>query len=632
MEVFKVLTEFRFDIAHAVADSRTLQTEVGRISTAADNALLSFQRLSLGIIAQMGLGGGGIIGAFGAAIKSADKFQMSQRQIANIFLSNNLFNGAMAYENSMAAAASSMETMKKAAREFSLPVAEMAQFTKLVGASLISHGLDDSTLKRSIQLSRGFLKSAPTLGIDPTLAQGQLLDAVMGRANMGDTLFQRLMNETSAMKPFAGGVGAKSFNALEPAKRLDVLTKSLFQFGSNAKILDENARSVSAQLQRLTDNLTGMFSVLRPLGKAFLEPVKDLFFQLNTWLEHQGEGVVRSFATILRRLFRSPETAIVNFMQARGAKKDLQGASNILGTTGIVVGIGHLLTMLGASARFAHPAIGAVTAGMVTLFEVMKRMPTDPISRFSQAVLGTTLGLGAMVSLFWRLRAFLAPLLPILGVLARSLGILGFVFLFLQSVTRGAAKAAVSNTKLLAENADKVAAFMARASRALELIMLPINVVVDGLSELFAWMFSFGNSEKFAIGITEVLVSALENIGEGFLAFFGILSGIVSSIFEMVNMVQTLDFSNFMQRMQSSFFEGFDLFVNKWDPKFPEISADAPVSQQITNIDKVEINNQFKENLEPDRIAFTLVDQLKKATMNPTRAAGFGFAGPQVAR
>lgn len=591
---------------------------------------MSFQRLGMGIVAQMGLGGGGVLGAIGAAIKAADKFAMSQRQIANIFLSNNMFQGAGAFENSMAAASDAMQSMKKAAREFSLPVGELAQFSKLVGAALINKGLDNASLTKSIDLSRFFLKSAPTLGIDPTLAQGQLLDAVMGRANMGDTFFQRLMNETAAMKPFGGTAGAKGFNALDPAKRLDVLTKALKQFGDNAKILEGNALSLSAQIQRLKDNFASFASFLVPIGKALGDPIREALHGINVFLETQGEGVSRNFAKIFRRMFRSTETFLTNILQVRALKQDVQGTSNIIGTGAIVMAIGHALKWVGLTARLAHPAVGAVAVGMTTLFEVFKRMPNDPLTKFTAGFWGSVTAITAGTAVFLKFRAVLAPLF---GIVAKSLGIFAVVLGLLQAVSRGAAKAMIFNSKFLIDNAEMISRWMARLQRALELIVLPITIVIDTLSDLFAWMFSMGNADKTAIKAVMGIIEVLDFLGEAMLDFLGIISGVASVIGELVVMLSTWDFSDFATRISDVFTNELNSFRNRWDPiNANEGDGETPVSQRITNIDKVEINNQFKENLEPDRIAFAISDQIQKAALNPTRALGNSLRGAQMTR
>ncbi len=87
-QIFNVLTEFRFDVASAVANSQTLQGELGKISGAADEVHFGLKRVGFGLLAQMGLGTGGFLGAIYSALKAADKFEMTQRKIANIFLWN----------------------------------------------------------------------------------------------------------------------------------------------------------------------------------------------------------------------------------------------------------------------------------------------------------------------------------------------------------------------------------------------------------------------------------------------------------------------------------------------------------------------------------------------------------------
>jgi hypothetical protein len=318
-QVFNVLTEFRFDIGHAVADSRTLQTHVERLSTAADNALTSFQRLSMGIVAQMGLGTGGILGALGAAVKSSDEFTKSQLALSNIMMAN--IGKALSFEDAMMSSASVMEDIRKKASEFSLPAGEMVNMTKLVGANLLNHGMDDTSFKKSIDLSRQFLKSAPILGVDAGLATGQLMDTIGGRANGGDTLYQRLTNETSAMKPFAGNT--QKFNALTPEKRLQTLTAALAQFSSNTKVVEANARTLTAEMRRLAEAIRGPFSVLRPIGDAILGFVLPAFHKLNNFLDNEGRMIAVRFGQMIEGFVSDLPQLIAVFMQMRSLAGDV---------------------------------------------------------------------------------------------------------------------------------------------------------------------------------------------------------------------------------------------------------------------------------------------------------------------
>ena len=69
-------------------------------------------------------------------------------------------------------------------------------------------------------------------------------------------------------------------------------------------------------------------------------------------------------------------------------------------------------------------------------------------------------------------------------------------------------------------------------------------------------------------------------------------------------------------------YEGMSWF-EIWDKIQKEMETKAKTGEQnfvqnnLTNIAKVEIRNQFSENFDADRVAVTLVDQLEKAAQNP---------------
>lgn len=614
-QIFNVVAEFRFDIASAVANSQTLQGEVGKISAAADNAHFALQRVGMGLIAQTGLGSGGLVGALYTALKASDKFASSQRQIANIFLSNRMFEGAFAFEDAMKAAAGSMQIMKNSAREFSLPAMDLVNTSKLIGASLINHGLDDASLGNSTKLARGFLKSAPTLGIDPGLAQGQLLDAVMGRANMGDTLIQRLFNETDALKPFAQkpgsgtqkGGGAFAFNALEASKRLDVLTKALMQFGSNTRILEENARSMSAQLQRLQDNITGIFSILRPLGDALMKPVKDILFKLNKFIESDGEKIVKNFSKIVREAFKDPEKLFIQIQQLRRVQGDLSKAGHALAITGLIHGLTMALRFFGIQLRG-----GLIMSGLRALGSGLRWLGSLFVSMGGLTLLGR--------GLMFVLKGVLAPLAA-------------WLFLF-QIISRAIAKAQVANAKWFVGNLEKISALLARASKAFGDIMYPLEISMDFLSDLVAWFFRLDTSGDIILFFLRQFVEMIEDLGKVVVFVLSVVNGLIASIVGALFDLAQMNFKQLGPNLKKNFMEGFDEMLSRRFKRGggDSDSADGAVSMKVTNIDKIEINNQFKEQLEPDRIAFSLKEQLMKAALNPGQAANRSMAGGLVGR
>ena len=612
-QVFRVLTEFRFDIAHAVANSQTLQGEVGKISAAADQANFALKRVGMGLVAQMGLGQGGFLGAIYTALKASDKFSASQRQIANIFLSNNMFEGAFAFETAMGSAAGAMENMKKAAREFSLPVSDLVNTSKLIGAALVNHGLDDSSLTRSTNLARGFLKSAPTLGIDPGLAQGQLLDAVMGRANMGDTLVQRLFNETDAMKQFAPKPGAKQqvgggaalFNALEAGKRVEVLSKALLQFGSNSRILEENTRSLSGQLQRLSDNITGMFSVLKPIGDALMRPVKMVLAGINQFIENDGEKIVANFSKIVRMAFKDPEQMFVSLQQARRFQGDVKSAGNMLALISAIHGINWALKALGIQLQG-----GILMTGLRAL------------GRGLAAAAGWFISIGGLTFIFKALSFALTKVLfPLTAI----------TFLF-QILSRAMAKAQVANAKWLAGNLEKISALFARVGKAVSNIFLPFTMILEFWSDLISWFFKLELTGNILLTLFGGFTSMLEGLGAIIVGTLSIISGAMSVVMGVISDVMSGSFRGIGKNVSKNFMDGFNEI---WSRRFQREGlgvGEGSTSNKVTNIDKIEINNQFKEQMEPDRIAFVLKEQLVKAALNPQQASGRSLRSGLVAQ
>ena len=69
-------------------------------------------------------------------------------------------------------------------------------------------------------------------------------------------------------------------------------------------------------------------------------------------------------------------------------------------------------------------------------------------------------------------------------------------------------------------------------------------------------------------------------------------------------------------------YEGMSWF-EMWDKIQKEMETKAKageknfVQNNLTNIAKVEIRNQFSENFDADRVAVTLVEQLEQAAQNP---------------
>jgi len=603
-QIFNVLTEFRFDIAHAVAGSKELQSTIGDISNAAQQAEYNIKRISMGLVAHAGLGTGGFIGVLYSVINAADKFEQSQRAIANIMMTNNLFTGADAYAKSMNEAGLAMEHINDVANKFSLPADELLNFSKMIGATLVNSGLDNSRLDKSINLSRGFLKSAPVLGIHPQLAQGQLMDAIGshsgGGANMGDTLFRRLTGETEAMKAYSGSAGAKAFNALPQAQRLDVLTKALSQFGSVTEIVTANANSLHSQLERLKGNIIGVFTVLRPIGKAIMDPFRKILLQVNTYLEHEGKKIGQTLGRVLTDILKSPEKLFAQIQQLRGLKQDVKSAGNILALVGLLHGITSALKFMGVTLNggLLMTGLRAIGSAFSYLFGIIPGM--------------------AILSFIFRAFSFLITSVVAPLVLLTTI---------LQGITRGMAQAKIADMKWIAGNMPKFLLFFENMKIQFEAIMSPITLAIEGIAMFVEWLFSFGEGSQFIVDHLNVISTAFELLGRTIVGILSIVSGVTNAIIGLIFDLKAMNFKGALTNLGPNFMEGMtDLYHRFYKPKSMDIN-DQSTAQTKVEIDKIEINNAFKENAEPDRIAFTMRDQMLKAALNPLQAQGRSLRG-----
>lgn len=573
--IYHVLTEFRFEVGNAILGSEKLAGAVDNVSAAADNAMHSFQRLGVGLIASMGLGSASILGLLGSALQSSDKFAQSQRDLANIISSN--AGKTMDWNQSLDIASGTMADINKKAREFSLSTTDLLSTSKQIGAVLLSHGLDNLSLTKSVDISRQYLKSAPTLGIDPGLAQQQLVRAILGDASGNDTLFNRLTGETTAMKQFGGAGGTKAFNVLDPAKRLDLLTRGLAQFSSNLNYVTGNAKSLSGELRILGENLKGPFSIFRSLGDILSKPVLMLLSSINTYLQTDGKKMVDTFSKLIEKSLETPAQIFASLFQAKNFASDFKLANKLVG---IFMAFRALLFVLGLlGVTIPYLTLGLSAFGLAAT-----------IAAGAFAIIVAGLGL-----LYYAVIAAVPPLLLLLGAL--------------QLISRAKGYAAAQD---LVEMPGIMLRFT-ESIRILKFIVQPILDAFDAVAKFISPLFQVSTYAKMA-------ATTLEFLTNTFLKFAATISGIVFALLEinkqiaMFVMGKGFDF----KEVGSAFQDGIDSYLEEALGRLK--SGETTVGQTV-NIGKVEIKNQFKENMEPDRVAFSLTKQLMKVAQNPTQSS-----------
>ena len=594
--VYNVLTEFKFEIGSALLGSEKLAGAVDQISTAADNTLLSFKKLGLGIVAQMGLAEGSILGVFSEAIKVADKFKQSQLAFSNIISSNmdHLIGPIDTFNDRMLVSEMIMKNIGKAAREFALDEGDLLSTTKMLSAQLVPKGLAGKNFGGALDMSRFLLKSAPTLGVNTQDVQGQLLRAIEGGASTGDTLFRRLSSETAPFKEIKGG--SAGFNALPAAKRVEVLTKALKQFASDTDVVNGNVNTLAGQMRAFGTLVKGpISSILKPLGDVVLIPLVDTLKKFNSFLDGDGIKIVESFSKFIGPIIENPKKLLIDLLQLKRLSGDVKTGGSIFGTIGLISGLMHLGKMFPIIGESLASA-GVYIAGWVGTIAAM--IPWARVLGVVFSVIGFTI----------------TRLIP---------GMLG-VTLLMQIFSRAMAIAKVADIQTLANAMPNLMVLLGRFKDAMSKVLAPILACVDAAAQFLSPIFEMGNWIKIATFVLEPLVSVLEDLGiVSVLAWAG-FQGLLFGLMQFIDNLKSGNILGAFTGVADAFNAGVTDIIDKNLKGLGDQSG--AIVNQVTNIGKVEIKNQFKENNEPDRIAFSLTKQLMKVAQNPTQSRGRQFA------
>ncbi len=591
-QLFRVATEFKFEVGSAILGMEGLQKRVDGFSSSADSALISFQRFGFGVGATLGLGPGSILGLLTKSVQASERFKDSQIKISQVIQANreNFIGPIGTFNERMLVAENILKRVGREANKFSLPEKPLKDLTALLGAQLAGKGLLGKDFEKAIILSRDFLKATPLLGVDASLATGQLQDLISGNAVKG-RLFERLTAETTAFQPFQAG-GTKAFNALPAAKRLELLTKALQQFTSAEDEVRARTKTLTSAMTRLKNIIGGLNGVIVPLGKVLVTPIVDLIVNIADTFDKELRVVFKNLALIVGPLVSDLRGLVINLLQLKSVMADVSSASTALA----FIGIGIFLIKF-AILRTILLAVGinvlAIAGGLIKF-------------AFGLGLIG-----GAFRILFFAVRVLFIPLAAVVALF--------------QIISRAIAIARVKDIEALPLILEKISALGLRLSRAFALLTFPFRVVIDAVADFISPIFRVTTALRIVEPVAEGFVTIIEKIGKVVILATAGLQGLFFAIFQLIDNLVSGKFANLTGGVSDAFSAGVQGILEQ-NLQNLGIEQNATVSQ-VTNINGgIKIVNQFKENLQPDRIAFALRDQLQKTARNPTQARGRSFA------
>lgn len=636
INAFTVISEFRFDVVGAVLGTDKLQKKVDGLSNSVDRAIQSVQGLGMGFIASFSGANAGILGVLGNAISMSDKFTQSQLSFVQIIDSNMAhLEGTIGDINAqMMLSRRVMNDIAQDARKFGLPATELLQMTKTLTAMLVPKGLAGDNFSTARSMSRNLMKSAPNLGIDPGFVQGQLLRAIEGSASMGDTLFRRLITEAPESFQQANVKDAKTFNTLKAAKRVDILNAALGKFANNAKILEMRANTISGAMQSLRDLFMSFNSVLRPLGDVIVPPLVEMLNMAIKIIDNQGREVIRSMARFLKPLLESPKETFMNLMSLKNLAGDVAKSA---GLVSMIVAIAHLEEILAGFRGI--PGLARIARPLSAIFDFFKRIPI--IGNILKSII-SMFNVGAITTFGGALKAVMLTII-------RMAGAFSVLLIPIMGLSRAFERMKIESAMWLADNMGSIIDQFTRLKTALTIIFSPIMDMIKGWEELFFKMLGGTATLDSFKGILTDIADIAESVSGVFAklysAFRGIVAGLTALIMDSIKNVGTIianakagKFTDLLagtSNIGESFMEfGSNEFMKSMDRfKAPMLADDgtdtARVSNQVNNYD-VTMNNAFKEVLQPDRIAFTIQDQLEKASRNRKASGPSTLAAQQA--
>jgi len=617
-QAFNVATEFRFEIGSALLNTNKLKDSVEGLSQAVDDTLVTFQKLGTAFTLSLGSGGGGFLGAMSTAIQSFDKFKQSQLDWINLLEANkNKLEGPIKTWGEQALFAEKvMLRIADISKRFSLPEKDFNYVAKQLAAPMLTAGLTGRNMEETLGVARGFMKSAPILGVDPGLAMGQLVD-LMGGKGVKARLWERLSTETDTLRPFMGKL--KEFNKLLPTKRVALLNRAMGEFSNNTKVFEERAKTISGMMTKLSNVFNGFNSILMPLGKLLQPLVVDAMQRLHGYLDGPIRNVVNNLVKIVKPYLGSLEDAVLNVMALRSLSDDLKSTATGASVMGISMILGSVATFITGIAFFGSFWVPVLAGALYVVYDLIKRIAgesTKVAGIFAALAFGGAIA--GILAFFGKLSVILVPLGVFAAKVIAPLVILFGVFrLFSKAVSIARIQDMKTYPQLISRMSDELAR---------------TKSIWDGLTASFAddsWAQSlsavFRKSFWYSLAIDslEVLNDLFHRLASGLVIMKNVFTALLYAVVQYIGDLLSLNIAGSIDRFKQNYIDVLTQGMERDDPSLKDIyTTDKPVVSQVTNIAKVEMRNNFRENMHPDRIAFTIVDQLGKAGRNKTRATG----------
>ena len=661
-QALKVVTQFVFEEASVSSLSKLEQRFVG-LEQITGNVLANIKGMSSQLLMSLaGAGAGlGILGILQKSVSVAEKFKQSQLDISNLLSTQ---NKNMTFNNQLIESEKILKRIADISFKFSLDEGAFSSGVKMIAAVLGGKKkFKGDIFDASTDLARNAMKSASVFGVHEGNAQYALRDMLMGRGNNQNTFTSSLFAESKDVfqKHGVSSVGAlNSIMKSNPTKGIKILNDAMGKFNSNIEMLEARAESLTGQFQRLKNLFEGYDSILGPLGDVLEKNITPILRKLVMFLKTNGGEVIKRIAEVLDGILESPKKFIASILEMQTVSNNISKASGFTTFAIIAVHIGALFTLLSKFFGF----ISKYFVKFFSFFGIEIAKTLAPVIKFFQSGVMVILR-KSFVFLFFNIARIAFWAIPII---AQTTALFLAFFVIFQGISRALTKFKVEMYEIFLENLPWFMKQLQKLKDAFKDVILPFNIMIEFLDEFVTSLLGLNDasakSEKI-IALVDWFVKKIEGIGNAFKGVAEVMVFAKGTIEHFIISIYT-HFSRLSERMSGKGFlrgtweflktaAGFsnDKGVTKKDSEaiwkfvesnnerylkmlYPELYGQKKLkakSGPTQNVENQVINmyQDFKGNMSPDRIAFTLTKALKKEAENSLKSAfGDMAVGPMI--
>lgn len=610
-----------------IVDDRATRA-VGRMaaSYAGLNKQISQARSAMGTL----LTTGGTIGAFMLLVKLKQGLMDYNREIERSRIAiGAIFNAARSYQNPVsgdmlqgwekynAALGESHRLMKQFQIDAAISVGTTRDFVDIaqsIADPIMRMGKGPEELRK---FTKATITAASVLRVDFPQAARDMMSSLTGTAGI-DVKLYRLLGSP--------GGGAKLFNALPAEKRFEILLKSMERYAIAAKAFENSWAGITSTVSDISSIFLGR------AGEPFFETLKSNLMDVRDLLVKNMEAVYKfadSFGTKLAKGLQVVTNLFKFLVEHRNEimmiVTTLASASILRGITGMsFMGFGRRVWRQGAV------AVSRIRGSA----SVMSKYPLQ------------TMGLGG--SLIWAVLAknFSTLFAVFKGSAVSSIvKLLTTIWRFIRYTTIAGAAVLVISGIIDAFRKNILGAsdhFKESFNRLISTIMRLCGSPSAPLWKLFTILW------KIAQLVGSALIHAIAGLADALNLLLGAAEKTGYGLYEIFKPKTDREKKEIMDQNNKwgpfamwfvikDFIKGYRgankntsgaEFAQKWSagwkgmPSFSNLpgmsTTDKTVPTNVTNINGgVHINQEFKENAEPDRIAFATVELLNRLSINP---------------